>query len=134
MLHSFPAMITDDRTLDKPARRSSPVQFDTLLHTRFSEVVGLLDEVGFQAKLKLSFGDGGYVQMIRKTILDYRGCNDFIFIHRIFHGRHRTHQCGSFMCQVQLCFRHGKVTTFHRPKSSRTTKCHRRYVDMPRIY
>jgi len=33
----------------------SSVQFDTLLNTRFSEVIGLLEDVGLYATLKLSF-------------------------------------------------------------------------------
>jgi len=38
------------------------------LNTRFSEVVGLLEEVGFQSTPKLSFGNGGRAQMSRKTV------------------------------------------------------------------
>ena len=43
------------------------VQFDTVFNTRFSEVVGLLKEVGFWSTLELSFGDEGRVLMLQLT-------------------------------------------------------------------
>jgi len=61
-------------------------QFDTILNTRFSGW-GLLDEVGFWATPKLSFGDGG------------RECR--------WSGR-LLQMSAKFIC----CFRHGQVTTF----------------------
>jgi len=43
---------------------------DTLFNKGFSEAVGLLEEMGFQSTSKLSFGDGGRAQMVRKTVPD----------------------------------------------------------------
>jgi len=37
---------------------SSSVQLNTLFSTRFSEVLGLLEEVGFHSTSELSFRDG----------------------------------------------------------------------------
>jgi len=42
------------------------VQLDTLFNTRFSEVVGLLEELGFQSTPKLSLADGKRGQMVRR--------------------------------------------------------------------
>jgi len=46
----------------QPGPESTPVQFSLVLYglkPRFSGAIGLLEEVGFQATLELSFGDGG---------------------------------------------------------------------------
>jgi len=47
---------------------SNSTQFHTPFNTRFSEVVGLLEEVVLQSTPKLSFGDGGRAQMFWKTV------------------------------------------------------------------
>jgi len=36
----------------------NPAQLDALLNAKLLEVIDLLEEVGFQATLNLSFGDG----------------------------------------------------------------------------
>ena len=45
----------------------SSVQFNILFNTTFLEVVGLLEEMGFQSTLKLSFEDGGRAQLFQMT-------------------------------------------------------------------
>jgi len=44
-------------------------------NARFSEVAGLLEEVGFHAAATLCFGDGGRTQAFRKTVPDDRSSN-----------------------------------------------------------
>jgi len=71
----------------------SSVQFNALFNTRFSEVVWLLEEAGFQFTPKPSFGDRGQAQMVRKTVPDDRS------------GNAET-SFAKFIC----CSRHGQIS------------------------
>jgi len=44
-------------------------------NARFSEVAGLLEEVGFHAAATLCYGDRGRAQAFRKTVPDDRSSN-----------------------------------------------------------
>jgi len=87
------------------------VQFDTLFNTRFSEVAGLLEEVGFQSTPKLSFGDGGRAQMARKTVPDDRSGN-----------------AETSFAEFRGYSRYGRISTFHRTETGSAREIRRRYV------
>jgi len=77
------------------------VQFDTtLFNTRFSEVVGLLEDVGFQSMPKLSFEDRRRAQMVCKTVPDDRSGN-----------------AETSFAEFRCCTPHGQISTFRRKET-----------------
>ena len=92
----------------------SSVQLDTLLNTRFSEVVGLLEEVGFRphqnCTVEMTEGER------RKSVADGR-CDDV----------------QASFAEFRRCSAHCQVAMLHRPETDTATESRRRYTDVPQV-
>jgi len=92
------------------------VQLQTFVNTRLSEVEGLLEVAGLHSTPELSFGYGGWVQMVWKSVPDdWSGNAETLF--------------AEFRC----CSQHDQISTFHRTETGSAKKIRRRYADMLEI-
>jgi len=101
--------------MEKTAHMSS-VEFDTVFNTTFSDIVGLLEAVGFQSRPKLFFGDGERAQMFRKTVPDDRS------------GNAET----SFV-EFRCCSQHDQISTFCRTETGSAREIRPRCADVLEI-